>query len=500
MCDNRATISKTECSYAMDSNLTYFLTGGGLFGENASLDEFDLATGIAGGNSEMVGVGNDTFFRSNSTCPPTSMPIAYTLFMVLYAVVCLVGVMGNTLVIYVVLRFSNMQTVTNMYILNLAIADECFLIGIPFLIATMHMRRWVFSGAMCKAYMVSTSITQFTSSIFLFIMSADRYIAICHHISSPKYRTPLVSRIVSALAWLVSALIMLPIMIYGESIEVGPNTFSCQIVWPETHEHIRGTAFTLYSLILGFVIPLCFIMTFYCLVIRKLRNVGPKTTNKSRGKRRSHRKVTKLVLTVITVYILCWLPYWISQVALITSPVDSCQTRLDIILFLLVGCLGYINSAINPILYAYLSENFKKSFLKACTCAARAEVNAQLKLENSVMPKRSRTRTNSDTTQLTTSKVQHRLLIDPTTTATTTTTAASTVSSRNPSPPPVQRSLLNYNNNHCNNSAASVNHSGNNAKNCNNELRSEPTSAHNNNSNSVAFNANSSIAELVQLS
>lgn len=30
-----------------------------------------------------------------------------------------------------------MKTVTNSYILNLAVADECFLIGIPFLIVTM---------------------------------------------------------------------------------------------------------------------------------------------------------------------------------------------------------------------------------------------------------------------------------------------------------------------------------------------------------------------------
>lgn len=473
------------------SNLTYFLTAGGLFGENSSLSELAVDATDDGG-------GNDSFPRSNFTCPSVDMPTTYTVLMILYAVVCLVGVMGNTLVIYVVLRFSNMQTVTNMYILNLAIADECFLIGIPFLIATMHMKRWVFGGAMCKAYMVSTSITQFTSSIFLFIMSADRYIAICHHISSPKYRTPLVSRVVSALAWLASALIMLPIMIYGDIIEVQPNSYSCQIVWPESHEHLRGYTFTLYSLILGFVVPLCFIMTFYCLVIRKLRNVGPKTTNKSRGKRRSHRKVTKLVLTVITVYILCWLPYWISQVALISSPDGSCSTRLDIILFLLVGCLGYINSAINPILYAYLSENFKKSFMKACTCAARADVNAQLKLENSVMPKRSRTRTNSDTTQLTTSKVQHRLLIDPTTTGTTTTTAASTVSSRNPSPPVAQRSLMNNNNNlHHNNSS-----SGNNGKNCNNDEQQRTTNATNNSNLSApnAINSNNSVGELVQLS
>lgn len=471
---------QSSTSISMDSNLsTYFLGGSELFGENNST----MLEGLEGSTLE----GNESLFRSNFTCPLTDMPTTYTLFMVLYAVVCLVGLMGNTLVIYVVLRFSNMQTVTNMYILNLAIADECFLIGIPFLIATMHMKQWVFGGAMCKAYMVSTSITQFTSSIFLFIMSADRYIAICHHISSPKYRTPLVSRVVSALAWLASAIIMLPIMIYGDIIEVMPNYYSCQIVWPETHEHMQGYTFTLYSLILGFVIPLCFIMTFYCLVIRKLRNVGPKTTNKSRGKRRSHRKVTKLVLTVITVYILCWLPYWISQIAIINSPFGTCSSRLDIILFLLVGCLGYINSAINPILYAYLSENFKKSFLKACTCAARAEVNAQLKLENSVMPKRSRTRTNSDTTQLTTSKVQHRLLIDPTTTATTTTTAASTVSSRNPSPPVIPRNPQNNNNN---NNHVNGGTSGNNAKNCNNETQAAP----------AAGVTKNNLGELVQLS
>lgn len=42
----------------------------------------------------------------------------------------------------------------------------------------------------------------------------------------------------------------------------------------------------------------------------------------------------------------------------------------------------------NPILYAFLSDNFKKSFLKACTCAAGKDVNATLHLENSVFPRK----------------------------------------------------------------------------------------------------------------
>lgn len=411
-------------------NLTYFTTSNyfvdysGSTTTNSSVESF----------SEIVANTTNVTNYDDFDCPPSHMPMANIFFMVLYALVCCIGLMGNTLVIYVVLRFSNMQTVTNMYILNLAIADECFLIGIPFLIATMNMGHWVFGGAMCKAYLVSTSITQFTSSIFLFIMSADRYIAICHHISSPKYRTPLVSRIVSIIAWCCSALIMLPIMMYANVMEQQNGRFTCAIIWPDSHSIIIPGlySFTIYSLVLGFVIPLCLIMTFYCMVIKKLRTVAKKT-NRPKGKRRSHRKVTKLVLTVITVYIFCWLPYWVAQVSLITSPIEMCSTRLKVTLFLFVCWLSYSNSAINPILYAYLSDNFKKSFLKACTCAATKDVNAQLKLENSgVGMRKLRDRRTSESTQPT---LTTRTRASELTTTVTTTTGTSNVLSCNPSPP-----------------------------------------------------------------
>ncbi|XP_044733530.1 somatostatin receptor type 2-like, partial [Chrysoperla carnea] len=325
------------------------------------------------------------------TCPKYNFPIVILLTQIVYAFVCVLGLLGNTLVIYVVLRFSKMQTVTNMYIVNLAIADECFLIGIPFLITTMSLQRWIFGEIMCKVYMITTSINQFTSSMFLFIMSADRYIAVCHPISSPKLRTPFISRIVAAAAWTMSALFMVPISIYSKTITVEKTT--CLIVWPSDMGNPQKT-FTLYSFILGFAMPLTMILIFYCLVIQKLQTVGPK--NKSKEKKRSHRKVTKLVLTVITVYAFCWFPYWIAQMALMFGPeTEECQSRMTVFFFLLTGCLSYSNSAMNPVLYAFLSDNFKKSFLKACTCAAGKDVNATLHMENSVFPRRQH-KANSD--------------------------------------------------------------------------------------------------------
>ncbi|XP_046807672.1 somatostatin receptor type 2 [Lucilia cuprina] len=345
--------------------------------------------GVGGFNFSLSNSSYDGFEDEGYGCNSGQHTIINLITMILYSVVCIIGLFGNTLVIYVVLRFSKMQTVTNIYILNLAIADECFLIGIPFLLYTMQIGSFQFGEYACKAYMVSTSITQFTSSIFLLIMSADRYIAVCHPISSPRYRTPLVSKMVSGIAWLTSVLLMLPVILFANTVENGEHR-SCNIKWPEAQNTQSGTTFILYSLALGFATPLIFILGFYCLVIRKLHTVGPK--HKSKEKKRSHRKVTKLVLTVITVYILCWLPYWISQVALITSPPGNCVSRLEITIFLLVGCLGYSNSAMNPILYAFLSDNFKKSFMKACTCAARKDVNAQLQLENSLFPKFNKSR------------------------------------------------------------------------------------------------------------
>ncbi|CAG9097135.1 hypothetical protein JYU34_007501 [Plutella xylostella] len=328
---------------------------------------------------------NNTYNSTFEACPNMNTPAVYLVTQALYALVCVVGLLGNTLVIYVVLRYSKMQTVTNMYIVNLAIADECFLIGIPFLITTMSVRSWPFGKYMCKAYMISTGINQFTSSIFLCIMSADRYIAVCHPIAAPRLRTPFVSRVVSAAAWTASALVMTPIFMYTTIIQTD-NGLSCNIVWPEKEINKGQNSFILYSFALGFATPLALIFIFYCLVIRKLRTVGPK--NKSKEKKRSHRKVTKLVLTVIAVYVLCWLPYWAFQVALIYSPATECASRVTITVFLVAGCFSYSNSAMNPILYAFLSENFKKSFLKACTCAAGKDVNATLHVENSVFPRK----------------------------------------------------------------------------------------------------------------
>ncbi|XP_050310677.1 somatostatin receptor type 2-like isoform X2 [Anthonomus grandis grandis] len=344
-------------------------------------------------------------FTADTTAPHQPFYFVQIFQTILFSLVCITGIAGNTLVIYVILRYSKMQTVTNMYIVNLAIADEFFLIGIPVLIATILHGHWVFGHWACKAYMITTSINQFTSSILLCIMSADRYIAVCHPISAQSWRTPFISKIVSCFAWCCSILLMVPIIEHAQEI-VGQNgKSSCVIIWGGdadtfvTGNSTNGTnmdlpldepdswpafIFTIYTFVCSFAIPLLLILIFYWQVLRKLKTVGPK--NKSREKKRSHKKVTNLVSCVVVVYIVCWTPYWVTQLAIR----DNEHVTLNITLHLLASCLSYFNSAVNPILYAFLSDNFKKSFWKACTCAGNSDVNAALHLENSVFPRKSK--------------------------------------------------------------------------------------------------------------
>ncbi|OQR70329.1 somatostatin receptor type 2-like [Tropilaelaps mercedesae] len=92
-------------------------------------------------------ISNCSLMEFSNTEAPLAMVRITT---ILYFIICLVGLCGNSLVIYVVFRFSKMQTVTNMYIFNLALADVMFLFGLPFLITTMTTRDWIFGQAMCK--------------------------------------------------------------------------------------------------------------------------------------------------------------------------------------------------------------------------------------------------------------------------------------------------------------------------------------------------------------
>uniref|UniRef100_A0A4W5P5M4 Somatostatin receptor type 2 n=1 Tax=Hucho hucho TaxID=62062 RepID=A0A4W5P5M4_9TELE len=81
---------------------------------------------------------------------------------------------------------------------------------------------------------------------------------------------------------------------------------------------------------------------------------------RSTKRKRSERKVTRMVSIVVAVFVFCWLPFYVFNVTSVTGTISTTPFLRSTFAFVVV--LGYANSCANPILYAFLSENFKKSF------------------------------------------------------------------------------------------------------------------------------------------
>lgn len=275
---------------------------------------------------------------------------------VIYLVVFVVGLTGNSLAIFVVLRYTKMKTVTNMYILNLAVADELYILGLPFLTTHNVLNYWPFGNFLCRILMWADSISQFTSTFCLTVMSIDRYMAVVHPIRSARWRRPSVAKVINSMVWALSCLLTLPVIIY---CDVQPERNTCNLSWPEPHD-VWSTAFILYTAILGFFCPLMVICLCYLLIVIKVKSAGARAGLSKR--RRSEKKVTRMVVIIVVVFVLCWLPFFMLNIINLISTLQENGVVTGV--YFLTVILTYVNSCANPLLYGFLSDNFKRSFQK----------------------------------------------------------------------------------------------------------------------------------------
>ncbi|KAM8836891.1 somatostatin receptor type 2 isoform 3-T5 [Spinachia spinachia] len=271
----------------------------------------------------------------------------------IYFMVCGVGLCGNALVIYVILRYAKMKTVTNIYILNLAVADVLCMMSLPFIALQLALVHWPFGEVLCRVIMTVDSLNQFTSIFCLMVMSIDRYLAVVHPIKSTRWRKPRLAKLITLTVWGVSLLVILPTLIFSGLDKVPV----CGMMWPEPQD-VYFTAFIIYTFFIGFLMPLAVICLCYLLIIVKVKSSGMRVGSTKR--KRSERKVTRMVSIVVAVFVLCWLPFYIFNVTSVASSINPTSAMKSTFDFVVV--LGYANSCANPILYAFLSDNFKKSF------------------------------------------------------------------------------------------------------------------------------------------
>ncbi|XP_062259484.1 KISS1 receptor a [Platichthys flesus] len=288
----------------------------------------------------------------------------------LFSLIMLVGLVGNSLIIYVISKHRQMRTATNFYIANLAATDIIFLVCcVPFTATLYPLPGWIFGNFMCKFVAFLQQVTVQATCITLTAMSGDRCYITIYPLKSLRHRTPRVAMIVSVCIWIGSFILSTPILMYQrieEGYWYGPRQYCMERFPSKTHER----AFILYQFIAAYLLPVLTISFCYTLMVKRVGQptVEPVDNNYqvnllSERTLSIRSKVSKMVVVIVFLFAICWGPIQIFVLFQSFNP----NYRPNYVTYKIktwANCMSYANSSVNPIVYGFMGASFQKSFRK----------------------------------------------------------------------------------------------------------------------------------------
>ncbi|XP_025717015.2 kiSS-1 receptor [Callorhinus ursinus] len=309
---------------------------------------------------------------------PEPRPLDAWLVPLFFAALMLLGLAGNSLVIFVICRHKRMRTVTNFYIANLAATDVTFLLCcVPFTALLYPLPAWVLGDFMCKFVNYMQQVSVQATCATLTAMSVDRWYVTVFPLRALHRRTPRLALAVSLGIWVGSAAVSAPVLALHR-LSPGPRTY-CSEVFPS---RALERAFALYNLLALYLLPLAATCACYGAMLRHLGRtaVRPAATDSAlQGQLGAERasavraRVSRLVAAVVLLFAACWGPIQLFLVLQAVGPAGAWHPRsyTAYALKIWAHCMSYSNSALNPLLYAFLGSHFRQAFLRVCPCAPR---------------------------------------------------------------------------------------------------------------------------------
>lgn len=290
----------------------------------------------------------------------------------IFGLIVFLGLVGNLLVIIVVYSYKQMRNTTNILIVSLAFADLFFIIFcVPFTATLYAMPIWPFGDIWCKIVNFLMYVCAYASVWTLVLMSFDRYLAVVHPISSMRIRNTRNAYILIALTWSIFSIGHIRLLLQYDELEYeygGENRSICHNVEKETLPLFHACFFAF-----GYVIPLLITCVLYGFLLKRLLyGVVPGGSQRAESIR-SKKRVTRMIIIVVVVFAICWLPIHIHFMIQSFDPYYEANI-LNTSFLMTANCIAYMNSCMNPILYAFLSDNFRRSF-KNLLCCKRERYN-----------------------------------------------------------------------------------------------------------------------------
>lgn len=307
-----------------------------------------------------------------------NMAWVQALFYFLYTTIFVVGLFGNVLVCYVVLRNKAMQSVTNFFITNLALSDILLcVLGVPFTPLYSFMGEWVFGPVLCHLLPFSQGVSVYISTMTLTSIAVDRFFVIIYPF---KERMKLSTSVgIIFCIWIFSVLATLPYGIFtGLVYDSDRKKYFCEEIWPyEVSRHAFGASTTILQFVVPFIImSLCYVKVSLKLSDRAKFKPGAKSSRREEQERERKRRTNRMLIAMVAIFGFSWLPLNIINLLQdVHAPFASWHyTRF---LFFIAHAIAMSSTCYNPFVYAWLNENFRKEFKQVLPCFAEAAAKSR---------------------------------------------------------------------------------------------------------------------------
>ncbi|XP_073947571.1 prolactin-releasing peptide receptor-like [Choristoneura fumiferana] len=306
-----------------------------------------------------------SLLEANVSRPPDPIEdkAIQAVFCTAYTLIFVVGIFGNALVCYAVIRNRAMQTVTNLFITNLALSDILLCVfAVPFTPLYTFLGRWVFGGLLCHIMPYAQGCSVYISTLTLTSIAVDRFFVIIYPFKPRMKISTCIGLII--FIWVFSLIVTFPYGFYMALEDV-----YCVEKWPS--DQIRK-AFGAVTTIMQFVLPFIVMAFCYTCVSVKLNDrlksrPGSKNSKKEDAERERKRRTNRMLIAMVAIFGLSWLPLNLINISCDFYSLTE-DWRYYMVLFFFAHFIAMSSTCYNPFLYAWLNDNFRKEFKQILPC------------------------------------------------------------------------------------------------------------------------------------
>eukprot|EP00095_Tigriopus_kingsejongensis_P003900 maker-scaffold296_size217904-snap-gene-1.18 protein:Tk03900 transcript:maker-scaffold296_size217904-snap-gene-1.18-mRNA-1 annotation:"NPYLR8" len=340
-----------------------------IFDHDGNISELNLAVLFDNNTGDGIGKVLDDFTKDFAKGDDQVSPLVFYLLSILYSIVIMIGFLGNAMILYAIMSKGALRTARNYFIVILALSDLLLCVmTMPLTLWDVLSRKWPFGEDLewlCQLAHSCQGIPVFMSSMAIVAIAADRYRCIMQP-ERPQFSAN-TSIYLSIFMGVFAVILSLPMFLtarvkpfivfpVGTDME---NILICQDTW----EGSSKVVYTIVSSCAQFLLPFTVVIAIYLSIFFRLRN-RPRSQHKENNNKR--KRANMMIMAITLIFFVSWLPLNLFSFMIEIFPhvIRKYIEGSETVIYSLFHLFGLCNACINPILYGYLNENFRKEYKK----------------------------------------------------------------------------------------------------------------------------------------